>query len=145
MNHMLSRVRVLILTVFFGVSLMLGSLTVLAADGSVTGGYDGSVTGPSAPVSTCSNGNCSLTNPFTASDFPTLIGKLLDVVIKVGGILAFFFIIYAGFMFVTAGGDEGKIKTARTTFVSVIIGTAIVLGSKAILELLTNTTNGIVQ
>lgn len=144
MDITLSTLRTSILTCLFSLAfLSLGSV-VLAADGSATGAYDGSATGPT-PVSTCATGNCTLQSPFTASDFPSLINKLLDIIIKIGGILAFFFIIYAGFMFVTAGGDETKISSAKTMFVSVIIGTAIVLGSKAILQLLTNTSNGIIN
>lgn len=83
-------------------------------------------------------------NPFTINSVSDLIDKLLDIIIKVGTVLALFFIIYAGFQFVTAGGSEDKINSAKNTFLWTIIGVAIVLGAKAISVLLQGTVTNVV-
>jgi len=126
--------------------------TFQAPDSSVTSRIppDSSVTsgGPRnlpSNANTCPNNNCSLTNPFSFGSVNQLISKLLDIIIQVGGILAFFFIIYAGFLFVTAGGDTGQIEKAKATFLTVVIGTAIVLGAKAIQALVSGTIDQIIR
>ena len=50
----------------------------------------------------------------------------------IGSVIVVFFIIYAGFLFVTARGNEKKLETAKKTFVAVAIGTVILLGSWSI-------------
>lgn len=44
--------------------------------------------------------------------------------------------LYAGWLFMTAGGNETKIKTAQRTLRYVVIGTAVIILSKAIVPLL---------
>lgn len=88
--------------------------------------------------------NVNLENPFTPKSFDQLIGLLLDILIKVGTLLAFVFIIYSGFLFVTAGGSEDQINKAKSTFLWTIIGVAIVLGAKAIQVLITGTVTNVI-
>jgi len=49
------------------------------------------------------------------------------------GVVALLFIIYAGFSFVTSGGDPKKVQGARQTMTFAIIGLILVLLSFAIL------------
>ena len=49
------------------------------------------------------------------------------------GFVAVFFIVYAGFSFVTSGGDPKKVQGARETMTFAIIGLLIVLFSFSIL------------
>lgn len=46
--------------------------------------------------------------------------------------LAVIFIIYSGFLFVTAGGSEDKVKRAKTTLLWTLLGLAIVIGAYAL-------------
>lgn len=78
-------------------------------------------------------------NPLAAGSVNELVAKLLDVVIKIGSLLAVVFIIYSGFLFVTAGGSTEKIESAKKVFLYCMIGTAIILGSKVIQVLIENT------
>ena len=55
-----------------------------------------------------------------------------NIIIPIGVIVVAFFIIWSGFLFVTAGGSEEKIKKARITFTWTMIGAAILLGAWAI-------------
>lgn len=57
---------------------------------------------------------------------------LTNVVFPIGSIVVVFFIIYSGYLFVTAGGNESKLEKAKHTFLYVIIGAAILLGAWAI-------------
>ncbi len=55
-----------------------------------------------------------------------------NVILPVGGVLAVIFIIYSGFLFVTARGNPTKLETAKQAFLWAAIGTAILLGAWAI-------------
>lgn len=90
-------------------------------------------------------GGGKIENPLQGNDnllqfFNTLLDK---VVIPIGAILAVIFIILSGYYFVTAGGDEGKIKTARMNILYVVIGAGIIIGCKVILAVIQGTLNSI--
>lgn len=94
-------------------------------------------------------GNILIENPLKGGvnnlyDFLSLIVN--DIILPIGGVIAVLFIIYAGFMLVTARGDETKLKNAKRAFTYAAIGTLILLGSWAIAEALKGTitqiTNG---
>ena len=53
---------------------------------------------------------------------------MLDVVVKYGAILVVFFLVFAGFQFVTARGNTEKIDTARKTLLWVVVGAFVLLG-----------------
>lgn len=81
-----------------------------------------------------------LANPLKYNDIKTVLLFFLDnVIIRIGTIIAIMWLIYAGYLFVSAGGDTGKIKEAKTHFFNVIIGIAILLGAKAIALVVKNT------
>ncbi len=48
-------------------------------------------------------------------------------------------IIYSGFLFVTAGGNDGKLKEAKEKFYCVLIGIAILLGAEILSKVIENT------
>jgi hypothetical protein len=73
-----------------------------------------------------------LVNPLKADSFGQLIKNILDIITNIALPIAALFIIWAGFLFVTARGSETQITKARTTFLWTIIGTAIVVGAKVI-------------
>jgi len=75
-----------------------------------------------------------LANPLKGADslFDLVNVVLNQVVIPIGSIIIVFFIIYSGFLFVTARGNETKISHAKETLLWVVVGAAILLGSWAI-------------
>jgi len=83
-----------------------------------------------------------LENPFKGAGntleelFQTIISKIL---IPIGAVLAVLAFIFAGFMYVTAAGDETKIKTAHNALLYAAIGTAVLLGAGVIAAVLENT------
>jgi type IV secretory pathway VirB2 component (pilin) len=52
-------------------------------------------------------------------------------------------VILAGFMFVTAHGDEEKIKTAKKILLYAVIGMVILLGARMISEVIINTVTSV--
>lgn len=64
---------------------------------------------------------------------------LNNIVLPVGAIVVVLYIIYAGFLFVTARGSESKLEDAKSTLYHAIIGTAILLGATAISIAISNT------
>jgi hypothetical protein len=82
--------------------------------------------------------NIKIDNPFKHDTIPALIETIVnDILMPIGGVVAVMMIMYAGFMYVTASGDPGKIKTAHEALKWAVIGAAILLGawviSKAII------------
>jgi heme/copper-type cytochrome/quinol oxidase subunit 2 len=72
------------------------------------------------------------TNPIQADTLDGFLLQLLNVVILIGAIVVVFFLILAGFKYVTARGDEKQISSAHQTLTWTIVGAAIVLGAKVI-------------
>jgi len=65
-------------------------------------------------------------------DVRATIAMIINVALGLLGIVAVVLIIYGGLVWMTAGGDDGKIKTARGIIVSGVIGLAIILTAYAI-------------
>lgn len=73
-------------------------------------------------------------NPLGSGDTSILnlssfIKAVFAIVMKVGIPVATMFIIWSGFLFLTAQGDETQLKKAKSSFVWACIGTAVLLGS----------------
>lgn len=77
----------------------------------------------------------------------TSIEQLLTIVLKAISIAAIPIIvlafIWSGFKFVKSQGNSKGIADAKRTFGYTILGTAVILGSNVILELVTETTKGL--
>jgi heme/copper-type cytochrome/quinol oxidase subunit 2 len=81
------------------------------------------------------------TNPIQADTLDGFLLQLLDVVILIGAIAVVFFLILAGFKYVTARGDEKQISSAHQTLTWTIIGGAIVLGARVLASAIQATVN----
>lgn len=71
------------------------------------------------------------------------INSVIDAAIQLGAIVAVVAIVYAGFLFVTAQGDEKKIETAKKVLLYTVIGIAILLGARVIEGVVTGTITNI--
>ena len=60
---------------------------------------------------------------------PKFIKATLDLAVKVGIPVASIFLIFAGFQFLTAQGDEGKLRKAKSGFFWTSIGFGVLLGA----------------
>lgn len=68
-------------------------------------------------------------NPLNADNFGKIIENLAKAVTLIGIPLAAIFIIYSGFLFVTARGNEKKLEDAKNTFFWAVVGTILIIGA----------------
>lgn len=89
----------------------------------------------------------TLTNPIACgSDCTlfTLLRMIIDnIILPIGGVLAVLSFIYAGFLYVTAQGNDTKLKTAHKALLYTSVGTAVLLGSWVIAKVIENTINSL--
>lgn len=82
-------------------------------------------------------------NPLKIDSIPDLIFTFVEVATTIGFYIAVFFIIYSGFLFVTARGNETKLGKAKEAFLWTVIGTAVLLGARVIANVIQGTLNEI--
>lgn len=63
---------------------------------------------------------------------PELTGTIIGSALSIIGVIFFILLVYGGFLWMTARGEEGPIKKAQETIIAATIGLIIVLGSYAI-------------
>ena len=77
------------------------------------------------------------------TSIPGLIHTILTGVLQVGIPIVALAVIYSGFLFVFARGNSEKLTEARKTLMYTLIGSAILLGSWAIAEMISSTVTGL--
>lgn len=93
---------------------------------------------------TNSSFNFSIPNPVrNFNNIPDLIKALLEIVMIIAAPIVAVMIIYAGYLFATARGNETQIKKAKDTLLYVVIGALIILGAKIIAEAIQGTVNSL--
>lgn len=83
-----------------------------------------------------SDGTSSLTDPCGWEQLVKLGQNILDYAIVLMAILSVVGIAYAGFLYLSSGGDGGKIKKAHGIFAKIIWGIIFVLGAYLIVKTL---------
>lgn len=68
------------------------------------------------------------------TDIRMIVAKIIRVALGLVGIIMIGFIIYAGYMYMTAGGNEEKIETAKKILKNLVIGLAIILSALGIVQ-----------
>jgi len=61
-----------------------------------------------------------------------MVGSIINVVLGFLGIVLLVYLLYAGFLWMTAGGDEDKVKKAKSMITNAIIGLVIIVAAFAI-------------
>lgn len=65
-------------------------------------------------------------------ELPEIIGQIINIVLGFMGIVLLAYFLYAGFLWMTAGGDSKKVSEATTMIRNAIIGLVIIVASFAI-------------
>ncbi|MFA5128279.1 MAG: LamG-like jellyroll fold domain-containing protein [Patescibacteria group bacterium] len=73
------------------------------------------------------------------TDIRLTIARIIRVALGLLGIVALVLILYGGFVWMTAGGDEEKIQKAKKILVNAVIGLIIILSAYAIASFVINT------
>jgi hypothetical protein len=71
----------------------------------------------------------------------TLEGNILSIIkifLQIVGLVAVAYIIYGGFRYVTSGGDEKAVETAKKTILNSLIGLVVVILSYVIVNVVIN-------
>jgi phage shock protein PspC (stress-responsive transcriptional regulator) len=65
-------------------------------------------------------------------DLDETLGLLINVLLGLLGIIFLVLVIYAGFLWMTAGGDEKRVAKAKSIIITAVIGLVILLSAYAI-------------
>jgi len=90
----------------------------------------------------------TLENPLNPSfsSIPNFIAGALKVMVMIALPIISLFIVWSGFLFVSAQGNEGKLSEAKNNLLYVVIGSVLILGAWVIATLIggtvTQLTNG---
>jgi len=87
----------------------------------------------------CEGKICNPLGPDGVNSIPAFIQKLLEGLLRIGIPIIALAIIYSGFLFVKAQGKPEEISKAKSALLYTLIGSAILLGSWAIAQLISNT------
>ena len=83
---------------------------------------------------------------FADTDLMTIIGRIINVFLSILGVICLILFVYAGAIWMTAGGDDKKVDKAKKILTNTVIGLVITLSAYAlstfILNLLTDATGG---
>lgn len=82
-----------------------------------------------------------LKNPLEARSIAELIEGLLRSIVYIALPLISLAIVYSGFKFVIAQGNESELSKAKQNFYFVVLGAILILGAWAISQLIGNTIN----
>lgn len=83
-------------------------------------------------------GSQTFNNPLSFTSITDMIVAIVNVVIVMSTPIIVFFLIYAGFMYVTARGNPEKLQQASKALLYGIIGGVIILASVAIMTIVKN-------
>lgn len=87
-------------------------------------------------------GSVTVPNPIAVGTIPEFLSALFRIVAEIGAVVLAFYIIYTGFLFVSAQGNESALQKAKESLKWVLIGGAIILGawvlSEAVRETIVN-------
>lgn len=75
-------------------------------------------------------------NPIAFNDIQDLLVAILNVIIIIAVPIIVFFLIYAGFLYVTARGNPETIQQASRALLYGVIGGVIILGAVAVAEII---------
>jgi len=88
-----------------------------------------------------------LNNPLRedVSSIPDLFNIILDIVMIFAIPIIVFFIIYAGFLYVTARGNVDTVQKAHRAILYSLLGAVIILGAKALMVIISGTVDSILK
>ena len=90
----------------------------VSVQGSLCGGTDLSIS--------ATPGDCSKTGSAAETTANSLIHTIINIFSAVVGIVAVIMIIVGGFKYITSGGNDGNVSTAKNTILYAVIGLVIV-------------------
>lgn len=80
----------------------------------------------------CSSGGTGLQNPLGYCDLTSFLTNLLAIVAEIGFPVIVLFMVYIGFLYISAEGNPDKIKKVHSYFFWALVGALLILGAQAL-------------
>ncbi len=78
-----------------------------------------------------------------AGSLPTLIGNIIEVALGFVGLIVFAIILYAGFLWMTAQGNEEQVGKAKQMMSNAVIGFIIIVAAYALTSYVVTAVTGV--
>ena len=78
------------------------------------------------------NGAC--VPPAGSASVNSILHTVIDIFGRIIGIAAVLMVMYSGFQYVTAGGDSGKVSSAKNTLIYAIVGLIVAAFAEVIVQ-----------
>lgn len=101
-------------------------------------GHRGTAPGPESS-SGSSESEGELGNPLAVDSIQDFIAEILTLVAQIALPLVVLALVYTGFLFVTAQGNEEKLNKAKTALFWTVVGALVVLGASVLAEAIEGT------
>lgn len=90
-------------------------------------------------------GNCDncLVNPLKVDSITEFLLAIIEILLIFATPIIVIYIMYAGFLFVTARGAPGELEHARNALLYALIGGVIIVGARVIINIIQTTINQI--
>src|SRR5258708_1624436 len=75
------------------------------------------------------DGKCQIVTLNIPGDLTLVALGFLDILLRVAGIAAVFYVVWGGVQYVTSQGDPGRTKAAQGTIINALIGLAVTVVS----------------
>lgn len=135
--------KAFILSIITAFVFMVAVTPVVYADGTVGNSTPAGSAGNQTPSGSVGNQNSNtLTNPLAGSGVNSvgaLVKKAVEIFSYVAILIAVLALIWVGFQFVLARGDSGKMKELKSWLFWIVVGVAVVIGARLIVNIVINT------
>lgn len=69
-------------------------------------------------------------------DISTFVGEIINALLGLTGLIFFILMVYGGFLWMTARGEEDRTKKAKTLIISAVIGVIVIVAAYALTNFL---------
>lgn len=119
-------------------TLLLGSAAVVAlpvaAHADIAGSLCGAATTQTVDAGSLTPQECQTKTAGGESHFDKILSDIINIFSIIVGITAVIMIVYAGFRYVTSGGNQESVKSAKQTLIYALIGLVIVALAQVIVK-----------
>jgi len=134
----------LIFSICFGVALMspiglMADQVIVYADTLAPANNSGSA----RPTDTQTSNQTRLFNPLKVTSVTGVVDLIIGIVLRIAFIVAVLAIMYSGFLFVKAQGNEQEITKAKEVFWNTVIGVALIFGASGLVKIIQVTLDAI--
>lgn len=91
-----------------------------------------------SPASQIDGGAGKVIDSGSSVDLPTMIKKIIDLLLFAIGAVAVIMIIFGGFRYVLSGGDSSSVTAAKNTILYAVIGLVVAILAYAIVHFVTS-------